>query len=100
MGGVVDESAGMQLDRDNYNFTATHAWTVSNSSLNQLSVQVGRRKFDEPNNSQAMAEYFSSGTTLPDRREHRRRPERHRRRSSRSATRSSCASAAARGRRT
>ena len=28
------------------------------------SVQVGRRKFDEPNNSTALAEYFSSGNTL------------------------------------
>jgi hypothetical protein len=64
VGGVADESAGMKLNRDNFNFTATHAWTVSNSSLNSLSVQYGRRKFDEPNNSPKMAEYFSSGTVL------------------------------------
>ena len=63
VGSVVDPIAGMQLNRDNYNFSATHAWTVSSSSLNQLSVQFGRRSFDEPNNSQAIAEYFSSGTT-------------------------------------
>ena len=63
VGSVVDAAGGMKLNRDNYNFTATHAWTVSNSSLNQLSVQVGRRSFDEPNNSTAMAEYYSSGTT-------------------------------------
>jgi hypothetical protein len=63
-GGVVDANGAMHLDRDNYNFTATHSWTVSNSSVNSLSFQVGRRKFDEPNNSQTMAEYFSSGTTL------------------------------------
>jgi len=62
-GGVVDAAGGMKLDRDNYNFTATHAWTVSNSALNNLSIQFGRRKFDEPNNSSTMAEYFSSGTT-------------------------------------
>jgi len=42
----------------------THSWTVSNKSLNQLSFQFGRRKFDEPNNSQSVGEYFSSGTTL------------------------------------
>ena len=64
VGGVADESNGMRLDRDNWNFTFTHGWTVSNSSLNQLSVQVGQRKFDEPNNSSALAESFSVGNTL------------------------------------
>ena len=64
VGGVVEPLGGMHLDRDNFNFTGTHAWTLSNSSLNQLSVQFGQRKFDEPNNSPAIAEYFSSGTTL------------------------------------
>lgn len=64
VGGLADESNGMRLDRDNYNFTLTHAWTVTNSSLNQLSVQVGQRKFDEPNNSTALAESFSAGNTL------------------------------------
>jgi len=64
VGGVADESAGMDLNRDNFNFTATHSWTVSNTSLNQLAFQVGRREFDEPNNSSALSEYFSSGNTL------------------------------------
>jgi hypothetical protein len=64
VGAVVDETAGMNLDRDNFNVSATHAWTLGNSSLNQLAIQFGRREFDEPNNSQSMAEYFSSGTTL------------------------------------
>jgi hypothetical protein len=64
VGGVANESAGMQLNRDNYNFTATHAWTINNNTLNSLSFQFGQRKFDEPNNSSKMAEYFSSGTTL------------------------------------
>jgi len=64
VGGVVAESAGMRLDRDNYNFSGTHAWTLGSGTLNQLAVQVGRRKFDEPNNSSAIGEYFSSGTTL------------------------------------
>ena len=54
VGGVVDETAGMRLDRDNYNFSGTHAWTIGNGSLNQLAVQYGRRKFDEPNNSTAI----------------------------------------------
>lgn len=64
VGGLADEISGMGLNRDNYNFTLTHAWTVTNASLNQLSFQVGRRKFDEPNNSTALSEYFSSGNTL------------------------------------
>ena len=56
--------AGMKLDRGNDNLSGTHAWTLGNSSLNPLAVQFGRRAFDEPNNSQSIAEYFSSGTTL------------------------------------
>jgi Carboxypeptidase regulatory-like domain len=63
-GGLADLSAGMNLDRDNWNLTATHAWTLHGGTLNQLAVQAGRRKFEEPNNSQAMAEWFSSGNTL------------------------------------
>jgi hypothetical protein len=64
VGGVADESSGFLMRRDNWNLTASHSWTLGNATLNQLSMQVGRRKFDEPNNSQAMSEYFSSGNTL------------------------------------
>ncbi len=64
VGGVADESSGMALNRDNVNLAFTHAWTVTSASLNRLAVQVGRRKFDEPNNSEALSEYFSSGNTL------------------------------------
>ncbi len=63
VGGVVDETAGMKLDRDNINFSATHAWTRG-SNVNQLAFQLGQRKFVEPNNSTAVAEFFSSGNTL------------------------------------
>lgn len=63
-GGVVDLSGGMNLNRDNWNATMTHSSTLGSGMLNQLSVQVGRRKFEEPNNSQALGEYFSSGNTL------------------------------------
>lgn len=61
--GVADESNGMRLDRDNWNLTLTHAWTLSNASLNQLSIQAGQRKYTEPNNSSALAESFSLGNT-------------------------------------
>jgi hypothetical protein len=97
VGGVADESTGMDINRDNWNLTATHSWTVSNASLNQLSVQIGRRKFAEPNNSTALSEYASSGNTLqpaPASRANRKTPAT----SSKCATRSSRASAPARGR--
>jgi len=64
VGGVADESAGMDLNRDNWNFTASHAWVAGGNRLNNLYLSLGRKQFDEPNNSQAMAEYFSLGTTL------------------------------------
>jgi hypothetical protein len=62
VGTLADEAAGMRLDRDNVNFTATHGWTRG-QNVNQLAFQAGRRKFDEPNNSQTVAQYFSSGNT-------------------------------------
>ncbi|HLA78795.1 MAG TPA: TonB-dependent receptor [Vicinamibacteria bacterium] len=64
VGGLADTSAGMRLDRDNWNLTATHTWTVSSAALNQLSFQLGGRKFEEPNNSQALTEWFTLGQTL------------------------------------
>jgi hypothetical protein len=64
VGGLGDLSSGMNLNRNNFNVTATHSTTIKGGALNQLSVQVGRRQFDEPNNSQAIAEFFSSGNTL------------------------------------
>ena len=64
VGGVNDVSSGMQLNRDNWNFTAGHSWTPSSKKVNQLSFQVGGRKYEEPPNSTSLAEYFSSGNTL------------------------------------
>jgi carboxypeptidase family protein len=64
VGGLVDETGGMELNRNNFNAVGTHSWTISNRSLNQLSMQAGRRNFEEPNNSTALAEFFSSGNTL------------------------------------
>jgi hypothetical protein len=63
VGSVVSETAGMQLNRDNLNVTGIHTW-ASGASVNQLSTQLGRRKFDEPNNSTDLSEFFSSGNTL------------------------------------
>lgn len=63
-GGLADLSAGMNLNRNNVNVAATHSATLHAGALNQLSLQYGRRQFTEPNNSQSIAEYFSSGNTL------------------------------------
>ena len=39
-GGVGDLSSGMNLNRNNFNATATHSATLAGGGLNQLSVQV------------------------------------------------------------
>jgi hypothetical protein len=64
VGGLGDLSSGMNLNRNNYNATATHSLLLPGGALNQISVQVGRRQFTEPNNSASIGEYFSSGNTL------------------------------------
>ncbi len=64
VGGVADESSGMDLNRDNYNLTLGHTWVIGGDSLNELRGQMGRKKFAEPNNSDQLSEYFSFGTTL------------------------------------
>ena len=64
VGGLTDQAGGMNLNRDNFNATATLHSTVSQKSVNQFSMQAGRRKFTEPNNSTALGEFFSSGNTL------------------------------------
>lgn len=64
VGGVADETSGFLMKRNNVNVSGTHAWTISDTTLNQLAVQVGRRQFEEPNNSTALSEYLSSGNTL------------------------------------
>jgi hypothetical protein len=63
-GGLGDLSSGMNLNRNNYNASVLHSLMLPGGALNLISVQVGRRQFTEPNNSQSMAEYFSSGDTL------------------------------------
>jgi hypothetical protein len=64
VGGVSDESSGMQLTRDNWNLAAGHTWVIAEDKLNTVNLQLGQKKFDEPNNSDAMSEWFSSGNTL------------------------------------
>src|SRR5215210_1153044 len=64
VGGVSDESTGQDLNRDNWNLTVEHLAVLSNGRLNELRAQGGMRKFEEPTNSQAVGEWFSSGNTL------------------------------------
>ena len=64
VGGVSDESWGNQLNRDNWNLTLEHTLAPSSNYLNELYVQLGGRKYDEPTNSNAPEEWFSGGNTL------------------------------------
>jgi hypothetical protein len=64
VGGIADVSSGQGLERTNYNASAGHVWVTSDKSTNELRVQYGDRKYFEPLNSHATAEYFSNGNTL------------------------------------
>lgn len=64
VGGVCDVSCGQSLDRDNWNLVLNHSWVIDEDHLNELHLQAGNRKYEEPLNSDAVSEWFSSGTTL------------------------------------
>jgi hypothetical protein len=64
VGGVADESSGMQFNRRNWNLVAGHNWMVDNDKVNEIRFQIGQKYFEEPNNSDALTEYFTFGTTL------------------------------------
>jgi hypothetical protein len=64
VGGLNDVSTGQDLNRDNWNVTLEYLAVLSSARLNELRAQGGRRKFDEPVNSTAVGEWFSSGNTL------------------------------------
>jgi len=64
VGGVADESYGQTLERKNWNTTAEYNWAISNNTTNEARLQYGARRFFEPTNSDATAEWFSSGNTL------------------------------------
>jgi len=64
VGGIADQSWGNQLNRDNWNVTLEHVLAPSSTFLNELHLQFGGRKYDEPTNSNAPEEWFSSGNTL------------------------------------
>lgn len=64
VGGVQDASYGQELQRDNYNFTGGHTWVVGAATTNELRAQIGHRKYFEPTNSDAVADWFTNGVTL------------------------------------
>jgi hypothetical protein len=64
VGGVVSLEAGQQLNRDNWNLTLEDLAVLGSAGLNELRLQAGTRKYDEPTNSNAVSEWFSSGNTL------------------------------------
>src|SRR6185369_5412681 len=64
VGGVADESYGQTLERRNWNATFEHNWAVNVNSSNEARLQFGKRRFYEPTNSDATADWFSSGNTL------------------------------------
>ena len=61
---TADESYGQTLDRKNWNGTAEHNWAISGTASNEARFQYGKRRFFEPTNSDAVAEWFNSGNTL------------------------------------
>lgn len=63
-GGVRSPANGLEVHRDNWNFAGEHIWVISSEMLNELRLQVGRRKYENIGNSTAMGEWFSSGVTL------------------------------------
>lgn len=64
VGGIAAPEYGYTLERDNYNFAVEHNWAASGSTFNEFRVQAGHREYFEPTNSDAVSEWFSSGTTL------------------------------------
>ena len=64
VGGAQDISYGQQLNRDNWNVNAEHTWAGTGTKTNQFHVQLAKRRYDEPRNSTAPGEWFSSGNTL------------------------------------
>lgn len=64
VGNLADESYGQTLKRRNWNATAQHNWLISSDANNEARAQFGSHRYDEPTNSQTVAEWYSSGNTL------------------------------------
>jgi hypothetical protein len=64
VGGVGDDIHGRNLERRNWNTSASHHWTVGTGTINTLQFQYGRRLNASTPYSSAPSEWFSSGNTL------------------------------------
>jgi Carboxypeptidase regulatory-like domain/TonB dependent receptor-like, beta-barrel len=64
VGGAQDIAYGQQLNRDNWNLNTEHTWAGTGTKTNQFHVQIAKRRYEEPRNSTAPGEWFSSGNTL------------------------------------
>ena len=64
VGGVADVSNGQSLNRDNWNVVISHVLVPNPNFVNELHAQIGSAKYEEPTNSNAVQEWFSSGNTL------------------------------------
>jgi len=64
VGGLADESYGQTLKRRNWSTTLQHNALISADMNNEVRAQYGYHRYDEPTNSDAVAEWFSSGNTL------------------------------------
>ena len=64
VGGVADESYGQRLERRNWNVTGELNSVIRSVATNEARVQYGTRRYFEPTNSDAVAEWFSNGNTL------------------------------------
>jgi hypothetical protein len=64
VGGLADESYGQTLKRRNWSATLQHNVVLSSDMNNEARGQYGYHRYDEPTNSNAVAEWFSSGNTM------------------------------------
>jgi hypothetical protein len=64
VGGVGDQIRGRDLQRRNWNGSASHNWTIGATTVNSLRFQYGRRLNASTPYSSAPSEWFSSGNTL------------------------------------
>ena len=53
VGGAQDVSYGQDLNRDNWNVNAEHAWAGTGTQANQFHIQMAKRRYEEPRNSTA-----------------------------------------------
>ena len=64
VGGLADTSYGQQLNRKNWNLGLEHSMVFTQATTNEMHIQLGSHKYEEPTNSTGVANWYSSGNTL------------------------------------